>query len=72
MMKKVLRWAPAIDLVIVLLLAALVGGIMLYFLVSKKQKEGPGRKHMGDLYAIQLAKPRLKSRGYRSFYTRQG
>jgi len=50
----------------------LVGGIMLYFLISKKQKVGTGRTHMGDLYAIQLTKPGLKAQGYRSFYTRQG
>jgi hypothetical protein len=49
----------------------LIGGIMLYFLVSKKQKEGKGRLQMGDLYAIRLARPRLKAQGYRSFYTRQ-
>lgn len=53
------------------LVIALLGGVMLYLLISKKQKQGAGRLQMGDWYAIQLVKPRLRAQGYRSFYTRQ-
>lgn len=53
------------------LVLALLGGVMLYLLISRKQKQGAGRLQMGDWYAIQLAKPRLKAQGYPHFYTRQ-
>jgi hypothetical protein len=48
----------------------LIGGLILYFVLIRNKK-GKGRLQMGDIYAIKLAKPRLKILGYRSFFTRE-
>jgi hypothetical protein len=48
----------------------LFGGGIVYYMI-KRNKRGKGRLQMGDNYAIQLIKPRLKQQGYKSFFTRQ-